>query len=156
MKKLILLLSFLTFQLSSDAQSEFYSKLKSLIQEKHPEIDLSQKLIGCVVWSINDAESRDQNKSFERTMNVYENAKLKGGSKGVVFLSVNKENLSAEANIILQKDGIVKLFPIKIEELKDSDLESIKNIVFDSAGYEVYRDLSNPTIYSSINKLITR
>lgn len=156
MNKLILLFALFFVQLKSQSQNELYQKIKQVIQEKHPEINIHAKLIGCVTWSINDADSKDQLKSFDKTLKVFENAKLKGGSKGIVLLAVNKENLGSEATIFLQKDGILELIPVKLEELSGADLTGLHNVVFDSSGLEVYKDLNSAEVFSSINKLITR
>jgi hypothetical protein len=156
MNKLFLLITLFFLQLNSQSQNDLQQKIKQLIQEKHPELDLSNKLIGCVIWSIKDEESRNQNKSFEKTVNVFEHAKLKGGSKGIVILSVNRENLNSEATLVLENDHILKLIPLKLEELNGLNKSSVQNIVFNSDGIEVYRDLPSSQIFSSINKLITR
>ena len=86
-------------------------------------------------------ESREANKSFEKTYSVYEYAHLKGGSKGLIVISFNKENLSSTAVITYNKDGISKIIPFKLSDLESLD-ESTSNLVFDSAGNEIYKNLS--------------
>ncbi len=156
MKNFILLAFLVLTPFVHSAQTEVFAKIKQLIQEKHPEIDLNNKLLGFVVWSKDDAESRNQAISFEKSMSVYENAKLKGGSKGIAIIAINKENLSSEAIMIMKKDNIIKLTPIKLMELNGVDLGSSFNAVFDNTGMEVFRNLNSADIFPSINKLITR
>jgi hypothetical protein len=155
MKKLLFAVFFALAANIVPAQSDIYSKLIKIVKETHPEISLSDKLIAFNVWSLNDAESRQANKDFEKTYNVYQNARLKGGLRGIVVLAVNQDNLSSEAVIALTKDGITKMISVKHTDIADLE-PGIKNRVFDSAGAEVYRDLPASTIYSSINHLITR
>ena len=156
MNKCILLIALFFVQLNCRSQNALYQEIKQVIQEKHPELNLNEKLIGCVIWSMNDADSNEQLKSFEKALKVFENAKLKGGSKGIVMLAVNKDNLSTESTIILQKEGILQLIPVTLNEFAAIDRSLLHNIVFDSTGTEVYKDLESSNVFSSINKLITR
>jgi len=152
---IFILLSFFA-QFSISAQNAMFTQIKQLINEKHPEIELSQKLIGFVVWSSSDITSRDCLKSFNKTVTVYNQARLKGGLQGIEIIAINRDNLSSEALVVLEKEKITKLIPVKLEELNGVEIGQIKNVIFDSSGNEVYRNLTESTIFSSINKLITR
>ncbi len=155
MKKLLFSLFFVTFTLLGSAQTSLYQNVKKLISDTHPEINLENKLIAFNVWSIEDAESRETNKEFEKAYSVYEHARLKGGSKGIVVISVNRDNLSSGAVITYTKDGITRMIPFKWTDLEGIE-QGVSNCVFDSTGNEVYKNLSVPNVYSSINHLITR
>lgn len=154
MKKIYLTFFFFSFYLFSGAQADLFQELKKIIKETHPEMNLEDKLIAYNVWSIDNAESREANKAFEKAYTVYEKAKLKGGSKGIVVVSVNKDNLSSEAMIISSRDGIAKVITVKLSEV--DRIAAHNNGVFDAQGQEVYKDLSSQTVFSSIHKLITR
>lgn len=156
MKKISLFIFAVFLTISLHSQNDLYPKIRQVIQEKHPELNLNTKLIGFVVWSMNDETSRELNKNFEKTIHVYENAKLKGGDKGIAVLSINLDNLSTEAFISYKKDGIDHLIPVKGSELESLNFTTLQNAIYDSSGNEVYRNLNSTNVYSSINKLITR
>lgn len=155
MKKIFLTLSLSALGLFANAQSNLYQNIKKIITESDPGINMENRLIAFNVWSINDAESREANKAFEKAYTVYEYALLKGGRKGIIVIAVNKENLSSEAVIMLTKDGIKKMIPVKLSDLEGLE-SSNSNSVFDSNGNEIYKNLSALVIFSSINHLITR
>ncbi len=157
MNKLLLTISVMVCAIQLNAQAGLYFKLKTLIGQSHPEINLNQKLVAVNVWSVNDQESREVNKGFEKACDVYQAARLKGGLKGLVVVTVNKENLLSEAVITLTKDGIVKSIPFKLEELSaELSAYPVKNAVFDTNGNEVYKDLPSSAVFNSIHQLITR
>ena len=155
MKKLLFTLSFAAIGLLSSAQVSLYQNAKKLLSETHPEISTENRLIAINVWSETNTESREANKGFEKTYSVYERARLKGGSKGIIVIAVNKDELTPTAVITFTKDGISKLISVKLSDLEGIDANTT-NVVFDSNGNEVYKNLSAPNIYSSINHLITR
>jgi hypothetical protein len=139
-----------------NAQQDLYWQVKKQLEINHPEISDRNRLIAINFWSTSDAESREANRSFEKAYKVYESARLKGGMYGMIAIAVNKEALSSTATITLAKDGISKLLSFKMEDLKPVVTEGLKNIVFDSDGNAVYRNLPPDKIFSSVNQLITR
>ena len=139
-----------------NAQTDLYIKIRQLIHDAQPEIITDNKLIAFNSWSSDNTESREANKGFEKVYKIYEYARLKGGLKGVVVITVNRDPLSSMAAITLKKDGIVKLVSVNAADIKDLPLATGKNIVFDSDGKEVYRDLEPSKIFTSFNQLITR
>jgi hypothetical protein len=155
MKKTVALLFLTSLFFGGYSQTSVYQNLKTLLQETHPEINTTDKLIAYNIWSVNDAESREANKGFEKAYKVYESALLKGGKKGIIMVSFNKENLTSDAVITYTKDGIVKVIPYKISETTLSEAP-ISNAVYDSTGNEVYKNLSADKIYTAIKHLITR
>jgi hypothetical protein len=156
MKKLSLTLILLVFTLMTNAQATVFFKVKEAINLTHPEINLENKLIALTIWSVGDAESRETNKSFDKACKVYELAKLKGGSNGIVAVSFNKENLSSMASIAFQKDGITKVVALKLEDVPELNGAQFSNMVFNSDGVLVYKDLPASKVFESINNLITR
>jgi hypothetical protein len=156
MKKSLLTLSLSLFGLCFSAQTELYQKIKKVIIETHPEIITDNRLIALNVWNVSDLDSREANKNFDKAYKVYEYAKLKGGVKGMIAVAVNTDNLSNVATIAFTKDSVTKLISLKAEDLNASEIQGIKNIVFDSSGEIVYKDLPPKKISEMINQLITR
>jgi hypothetical protein len=141
------------------AQTELYSKLNSFITNNTKE-KTAQRLIAVNVWSVNDKDSRDKNIQFEEAFKVYSNAKLKGGNKGIIVLNINMDKDQVLSDITLRKDGVTKTHRIPfdyssiIEVLKDK--APGYNAVFDENGNLVYENLDKDSVFSSIQKLITR
>ena len=151
MRQITFIVLFTAFSAFLNAQSDAFLKLKNSIKESHPEINLENKLIAVNVWSANDQESREANKQFNRVYSIYEFAKLKGGLKGLVCITVNKDGDAT--SIILNKDGATKLIQVNAVEISSN---TNSNFVFDDKGNEVYKNISSDKIFESINKLITR
>jgi hypothetical protein len=151
MKKTAILFLFVAFTNFLNAQSDLFLKVKKAIKENHPEINLEHKLIAVNVWLVSNQESRDANKQFNNGYKIYEFAKLTGGLKGLICVTVNKEGDAA--SIILNKDGATKL--IQLNAL-DVPVNTVSNFVFDENGTEVYKNIPSGKIFESINKLITR
>lgn len=134
------------------AQSGLFEKVKQAMKETHPEINIESRLIAVNIWSSDNAESRDANKEFSRVYKIYEFAKLKGGLKGLICVSINNEGESA--SVLINKDGATKL--IQLNSINVSALTGTNNSVFDQDGKEVYKNITSGKIFESINKLITR
>lgn len=151
MKKLATIV-LLVFMVKANAQLSLFVKIKNQLKIDHPEISLENKLIAVNVWTSADKNSRDANKQFNKAFNIYEFAKLKGGVKGIICVTINK--LNETATIILMKDSANKL--VQINNINLNDISTITNSVFDAQGNEVYKNLATDKIFESINKLITR
>ncbi|MBA2611772.1 MAG: hypothetical protein H0U95_07375 [Bacteroidetes bacterium] len=150
MRKFTLLFLFVASTTFINAQSDLYIKVKKALREDHPEISLDKHLIAVNIWSANNQESREANKQFNKNYSIYEFAKLKGGLKGLICVSINKEGESA--TFILNKDGATKLIQLNSVEVTNTP----SNFVFDDQGQEVYKNIPSEKIFESINKLITR
>ena len=149
MKKIITI-AFLVLIFKTNAQTDLFEKIKNTMKIEHPEIKLDNKLISINIWNSSNQDSRDANKQFNKAYSVYEFAKLKGGLKGIICVTINK--LQENASIILTKDGATKIIVINTIKVE----ESLNNIVFDQQGNEVYKNIATDKIFESINKLITR
>lgn len=150
MKKHVLFL-FLLVSLFGNAQVNLFKQIKDAITLENPKINFDDKLVALNVWQANDIESREANKEFDKMYKIYEFAKLKGGIKGVVIAQLNVTDETA--SIILNKDGVVKLIPIKMDV---TELKNRKNLVFSSNGDLVYENLQSQNIFKSFLNLITR
>lgn len=144
---------------ASKAQTDLYSKLTSFISNQTKE-KIENRLIAIHVWSVNDQASRKVNDEFDETYHAFEYAKLKGGNKGIIVLDINFENDVVNADITLQKDGISK--SIKVPSENSEIVAALKgkqagyNVVYDNKGNIVYENLTQGTVFSSIQKLIIR
>lgn len=159
-KKVFFLLSFFLSAFSFlNAQSDLYSKLSGFVSNQTKE-KTEGRLIAINLWSVNDKMSREINQEFEETYKTFEYAKLKGGNKGIIVLNINLDNDVVNADITLKKDGISKL--IKVSNENTELINSLKgkspgyNIVFDDKGNLVYENLIQGSVFSSVQKLITR
>lgn len=156
MKKLLFTLSFSIIWLCGVSQAELYQKIKAAIIEAQPGIMTDNRLIAFNLWSVEDAGSREANKSFEKVYKVYEYAKLKGGLHGIIVVTINKNDLSNVAAVAMSKDGVTKLISLRLQDLNGVETGPARNMVFNSSGQVVYQDLPAGKIFESINQLITR
>jgi len=157
MKPVYLILSLFLLGSNLKAQtSDFFQEVKNLLNVSHPDLDLNEKLIAINLWSVNDKNSREHNKAFEKVCSTYAYSKLQGGRKGVVVLLFNKENLDEFSIITMGKDGVKCSLSFKVSDLKNAAQLPSKNIVFNAGGEVVYTNLSSELIFSSFQSLITR
>ena len=163
MKKLVLLpLLFLSFVMHS--QTIDYTAIRKVISETYPEIDFSNKLLAISVWNSTDKTSRDMNAELIKTYTVYKDAKLSGGLKGVVLISISSDTDEMNFKIAEKKDALH--FPFTLCDFKSYNLNSklsqmklnknMTNVVFDSNGNLIYTNLQTEAIFKSFNTLITR
>lgn len=163
MKKLVLLpLLFLSFVMHS--QMIDYTAIRKVISETYPEIDFSNKLLAISVWNSTDKTSREMNAELHKTYTVYKDAKLSGGLKGVVLISISSDTDEMNFKIAEKKDALH--FPFTLCDFKSYNLNSklsqmklnknITNVVFDSNGNLIYTNLQTEGIFKSFNTLITR
>jgi hypothetical protein len=158
MKKIYIILFVLgTFLVN--AQSNLYGKLNSYLSSQTKE-KLQNRLIAINVWSVNDPASRELNKEFNKVYDIYQNAKLKGGNKGIIVLNINIDKDVVMSDITLKKDGINKIIKVPFDNA--DVLSAIQNntvgynIVFDENGNKVYENIAVGSVLNSIQKLITR
>lgn len=144
------------FAVAGKSQSSLFNALRKAITEQHPEIDLSEKLIAYHYWQINAVESRAENLSFEKAAEVYRNAKLKGGTQGIVVVLINNVDVETEAQIVFKKDGIVYCVGITRENIDLQNNISTRNGIIDASGVVIAKDIPSDRIYSTIQSLITR
>ena len=163
MKKIVFLF-LITFFLETHAQQINYTSIRKTVAELYPEIDFSNKLLAVCVWGSENSGSREQNKEFDKTAYTYQGAKLKGGLKGTVFISVCSDKNKTSFDIAKQKDNLTVAHIICDENGFDANgklqkmalTPTTQNIVFDTNGNIIYTNLSTENIFKSFNSLITR
>ncbi|MBK9283385.1 MAG: hypothetical protein IPM51_03610 [Sphingobacteriaceae bacterium] len=151
MKKIGLITLILISSILS-AQDNLYTKIKERLKAEHPEINLENKLIAVNVWSAQDKTSRDMNAELNKAYSIYEFAKLKGGSRGMIGVLVSlNEDLSLN-DITLTKDKTEKAISVVSNGL---NVSGIKNVIFDSEGTVIQKNLE-AGLFKQINQLVTR
>jgi hypothetical protein len=162
MKNLVIILAFFS-QINLSAQTnESFVALKQAINNVHPEIDFTNKLIFISAWKSTDFESRELNKEAYRVYKIYEKAKLKNGEKGTVFISLNLDTDNQSRVFAIGKDGVDESVVYSDSELLkiiESDFNSStpQNIlVIDKTGTIQYRNITREEIFPSLRNLITR
>ncbi len=163
MKKLVLI-PFLLLSFVIHSQTFDYTAIRKVISETYPEIDFSNKLLAISIWNSTDKTSRDRNTELHRTYAVYKDAKLSGGLKGVVFISISNDTDEMNFKIAEKKDALN--FPFTLCDFEAYSLRSklsqmnlhknTTNVVFDSNGKLIFTDLQTESIFKSFNALITR
>jgi hypothetical protein len=159
MKKASLLILFLGLMISMRSQTTEYFSLLSYIHT-HTKQNTQNRLIAVSVWSPSDKNSREINTQFNEACYVYQNAKLKGGNKGILGVLICNDNDEVAANIALKKDGINNVIVVNASQLNSfpdlSKKSSSYNAVYDMNGNMIYENLASNTIFDSIRNLITR
>ncbi len=157
MKHIVFSFALLFLSKGIHSQNEqLFKGVKQLLQTRHPELNLEDKLIALNFWSVSDESSREANLAFEKVCSTYSVSKLKGGKKGLVVVLLNKDSLDDLSVITLNKEGILCSHSLKLSELQKQTLIETKNVVFNSNGELVFSNLPNDQIFSSIHSLITR
>jgi hypothetical protein len=155
MKRIFILLIVICAAYNGKAQSVLFEKVKQEIAAKYPGLNTDHKLIAVNFWSMDDPESRERNRIFNRNFNIYKFAKLKGGRYGMITVAVCIDEDGAEPRIAISRDGAKDLLILDGPE-GGPEILRFKNIIFDAEGNVVYKDLAADDISASINKLITR
>ena len=154
--RLIFFTLLLTSTSSVFSQSNTFSQLKNKIHEKYPDLSLEDHIIAVNYWTVDDEQSRKNSVAFEKTVKVYHGAILKGGREGMIVISINGDNLNPEATIVLNKENIKLSFPFTAEETANIIPGKWCNVVYDSRGIELYRNLQDTQVFPSILNLVTR
>jgi len=150
MKRITLLL--LLFLANHYFGQNSFEKIKNELMKNHPEVLLDNKIIIVNYWSVNDQSNKEANLELNKTVTVFEHAKLKGGKKGVIGVIVCSDSNKTGVEVSLNKGNLLKPY------LLGGDFsESVnKNIVYDAEGNIVYKNLSASELFDSIQQLITR
>jgi hypothetical protein len=159
MKKVSFLVLFIAFINVLNSQTSEYFSLVSYIQD-HLQQNTQNRLIAVSVWTPSDKNSRDVNSQLNEACYVFQNAKLKGGNKGIIGLIICNDADEVSANIILKKDNISNLIVVNASQLSSfpelSKKPSSYNAVYNMNGEKVYENLQSNTVFDSIRNLITR
>lgn len=135
------------------AQQTVYQKVSEAIAKSNPEIGLEDKI---VLINLDRSPVQLNNKLYtelEKTATVYGTAKLKGGKKGVVCVTIVND---AEEEVALNKEGYKSLVKIKLSEVEGLGGDNLRNIAYGSDGEVIFKNIEVKDVFESVHKLITR
>ena len=134
------------------AQENLFMKVKERLKAEHPELKLDNKLIVINVWSAQDKQSRDLNGELNKAYTIYEYAKLKGGSRGMIGVMISTDEDFNLNEVALTKDNNSKNVAMVSNGLNVSGL---KNIIYASDGSVIQKNIDSG-LFQKVNQLITR
>ncbi len=136
-----------------NAQQEIYQKVCQFLKDNNPDLIVESKLV--IINFDNSASQINKTlySELEKMANIYEAAKLKGGRKGVICVSIIP---NSQREIELNKEGYKKIVKIKESDIEFAKDESLSNIAFSSNGEVVFKNADKKEIYELVHKLITR
>lgn len=155
MKRFGLLFSALFICAAFQAQETFYERVKASILEKYPQTELSGKILLVNILS-DEFETRESVKSADHVAGIYKVAKLRGGPDGVVSVAVTRKIQESAATIAIRNDGVSHTLLVDGSAMENELRNAPQNVVYDSNGKEIYRNLPPAAIFNSILQLITR
>lgn len=151
----VLMSTLFSFQKLS-AQHPVYAKVIEALRSNYPSETWNDKVLALTTWNTENNTSRDINRSFAKTHSVYRVAKLKGGAKGMLLVTVCLNAANSQAIIVLNKDGVSNSIVIPYESLSAVMDTNPANWVFDSSGKLLFGNLMQDQVQESIHGLITR
>jgi hypothetical protein len=163
MKKALILSVFSLLFSNYYAQDNPKNKIANLLERNNLSQEFEDKLLLISFWSVKDLNSRDRNKEAQRVFKIYENAKLKGGSKGVYFLNMCMDCNALNYTIAVKRDSLIDKHSIY---LKDTELTSVNKtfeldsrpvvFLYDKDGNLIKRGLKKEDVFPVLLNLITR
>jgi hypothetical protein len=155
--KTLLLLLCLGTGLFAQTGNEIRSKILSTI----PNVELENKILFINVWKSSDFESRENTKEFLRVANIYKQAKLKNGLKGVTFINISLDDNVQTWSISVQKDGLQTDYNFENTSGKYSDVLQLLNnkagsLVINTNGDVLATDLKKDDCFPLFRSQITR
>jgi hypothetical protein len=133
------------------AQSNKAEKVKEILNTRFPLMNLENKLVFVASETDDKHYSINDLTELNKTASVYEFAKLKGGSKGILCVLLIKDTAR---EIELNKNGFSNIIKIKVDESKDLTLD--KPLFINADGSEREHTSFEVKIFKTVNALITR
>jgi chromosome condensin MukBEF MukE localization factor len=132
------------------AQSEIAKQVRQVLNQRYTDLIIENKLLVINhATSHSDIDQQKVNFELEKTATVFQNAKLKGGSKGVICV-ILVDDIKRE---IAFKKGIKNTYFIYSGEVK---IPASKTLIIDSEGTVILNSVEPSEIYSFVHSLITR
>lgn len=164
MKKIYILffLAFSWFISKSQNPNISFENIKQLIKQADPKANIDDKLIFVSFWTPANNESRELNKEIQRVQNIYQVAKLKGGSKGLYFFNYCVAEDVLNYKLALKRDSLqTRASLIQNEETKAlvNNLNTSQvplTILYNSAGEVIENGTKKEDVFKLISKQITR
>lgn len=152
MKKIFLL--FIVFCFSTiKAQDALRNNINLVLSQKYSDINTTNKLL--LVHRVSSSQEQSKNditNELEKTTKVYANAKLKGGTKGMICVVI-AENTN---QVIALKKNLKYCQVLSEDDFESSTLKAFTTTVIDANGNITNDHVQAKSIYSTIQSLITR
>ncbi len=164
MKKIYILFFLTFFWLFSKSQNPNipFENIKQLIKQADPKANIDDKLIIVSFWTPANTESRELNKEIQRVQNIYQVAKLKGGSKGLYFfnycvaedvlnykLALKRDSLNAKTSLIQNEGNKEFINNVSVAQVP-------LTILYKSNGEILENGTKKEDVFKLISKQITR
>lgn len=164
MKKIYILffVTFSWFISKSQNPNIPFENIKQLIKQADPKANIDDKLIFVSFWTPANNESRELNKEIQRVQNIYQIAKLKGGSKGLYFFNYCVAEDVLNYKLALKRDSLqIRSSLIQNEETKPliNNLSASQvplTILYNSIGEVLDNNTKKEDVFKLISKQITR
>ncbi|MBL7912681.1 MAG: hypothetical protein JNJ41_16585 [Bacteroidia bacterium] len=164
MKKIYILffVTFSWFISKSQNPNIPFENIKQLIKQADPKANIDDKLIFVSFWTPANNESRELNKEIQRVQNIYQIAKLKGGSKGLYFFNYCVAEDVLNYKLALKRDSLqTRSSLIQNEETKPliNNLSASQvplTILYNSIGEVLDNNTKKEDVFKLISKQITR
>lgn len=155
---------FSVFSLNSFAQNvdTFFSSFKDQVLSIDKGVNFNDKLVLVSVWKSSDVLSRESNKEAFRVFKIYEYAKLKDGEKGTVFISLNLDENTNDADMAARRDSISSdlifynssIFELLKNQFSNFEIGSV--LLLNKKGELQFISQSKEQYFSLVRNLITR
>lgn len=146
---------------SVNAQALNGTEIRNSSLELIPELDLQNKILFINVWQSSNIESRENNKEFLRVSNIYHQAKLKNGSKGIAYINICLDAEVYNWVLCTKRDTIISKYNLENSTEKYNSL--IKyfdgkqgSLIIGEDGAIISKDLKKEDCFTSFRSLITR
>jgi hypothetical protein len=161
MKYKLIILTVLLLSISNlKSQEALYSVITKQIQLEYSGLLYNNKLL-CVSYLSNSPSNEEWEalKEFNRTLEVFKYAKLKGGESGIIWVLLCDE-YSEALQLELEQHGILNPFllhcSLDISSAQSAYNFEHGNILFDKSGNLLYSKLPVREIFNTIHTKIIR
>lgn len=156
----LLVAAFIFLATTSIAQvsgSDYRNTVASLL----PDLNLENKILFINVWQSSNIAARENNKEFLRVSNIYQAAKLKNGSKGVVYINLSLDKDTYMWMMSIKRDSIVSNYNLENTTNKYESLSKLfgdypGSVIVGSDGTIIAKDIKKENCFTTFRSLITR
>ncbi len=137
--------------------SDYRSSVASLISD----LNLENKILFINVWQSSNIDSRENNKEFLRVSNIFKDAKLKNGNKGVAYVNLCLDKDTYLWMMSVKRDSIVSNYNLENTTNNYASLAKLfndypGNVIVGSDGTILAKDIKKENCFNLFRSLITR
>lgn len=134
---------------------------RNAVASLFPDLNLENKILFVSVWQSSNIDSRENNKEFSRVSNIYKEAKLKNGLKGVTFINLSVDKDTYMWMISVKKDGIISEYNLENSTGKYDSIAKLfgdypGSIVVGSDSEIIAKNITKDNCFNTFRSLITR